>query len=102
MDNIVPIINALSSLIIVLLIAYIVVFAWIDTVQRNKQMSMKRLAQKAHVEFMESFGYNPNTPITSQTALQIIQDLAGGHSPSMSYYSSIDKVFIQDKLNGRP
>lgn len=100
--EIVPIVNALSSLVIVLVFAFIVVSAVIDKLQRNKIVSMKTLAKQAHVDFCNEFGYNMNTPVSTQTARNILQCLSEGHSPSMGYLRSSDTVFNKDKINGCP
>lgn len=97
MEQIVPIINAISSLILVLLLASVVIAAWIDRLARNKQISLKTLAKKAHVDFCKEFGYNSNTAISAQTAREIIEELSRGHEVSMQYLRSVDSVFNKVK-----
>ncbi len=100
MDQIVSIINALSSLIIVLVFAYIVVVAGIDTLQRNKQISMKTLAKKAHVQVCAEFGYDTRTPVSVGTLRQVLETLAAGHDPEIIYLASKDMVFNKEKIDG--
>lgn len=97
MDSIVPIINAASTLILVLSITFFVVCAGIDKIQCNKRTSMKTLAKNTHVAFCENFGYNTSKPVSSDTVRQIIQNLAEGHEPHMEYLKSTDQVINQDK-----
>lgn len=100
--EIVPIINAASSLIIVLVFAFIAICAGIDKLQQNKLMAMKTIAKKAHVDFCENFGYSSSKPVSTNTVRQIIQSLAEGHEPHMDYLKSSDIVYNGDKTDGRP
>lgn len=100
MDQIVPIINALSSLLIVLAFTYIVACAGIDRILTVKKLSMEAIAKKVHVDFCEEFGYNMNTPVSAATVRDILHSLAEGHDPIMAYLRSADAVFNKDKING--
>jgi len=95
-------INALSTLVIVCVIAFAVVASRIEALQQNKLRSMKALAKKAHVDFCEEFGYNSNTAISVDTARDIILSLSKGYDTSMAYLRSADPVFNKDKHNDRP